>query len=45
MHQSWPLVSFILPEDKSEKDGQPQKNNNLDAVCIILATDVCFLSI
>jgi hypothetical protein len=43
MYQGSPPVSFILREDKSEKDRQPHKNKtNLDAECIILVTDVCF---
>jgi hypothetical protein len=45
MYPGQPAISFILPEDNSEKDRQPQKNNNPDAMCIILVTDVCFLSI
>jgi hypothetical protein len=46
MHQGQPRVSFILRPDKSEKDRQPQEDKNeLNLVCIIVVTDVSFLSI
>jgi len=41
MHQSSPPVSFILCEDKTEKDRQPQEGQS-GPLCALVVTDVCF---